>query len=98
MNNRTCRTVITDYYSNFEHRLSQVPKTLEIILLEHKEDEENTVQFPGIFLFSGPARMMRPVKNISLNQIELIGSFEQVYLNVALQSDPIIPGVRLIMQ
>lgn len=67
---------------------------MEIIFLEHKEDNENIAQFPGLFLFTGPARMVRPVKNVFLDQIELIGSFEQVYLNVALLSDPIIPGVR----
>ena len=35
-------------------------------------------QYPGIFLFSTPARMMRPVINLITQTEELIGSFEQV--------------------
>lgn len=66
---------------------------MEIVLLEHKDDDENIAQFPGLFLFTGPARLMRPVRNVMLNQIELIGSFEQVYLNLAMQSDPVLPEV-----
>ncbi len=60
--------------------------------MEQKDDIVG--QFPGLFLFSGPARMMRPVKNLAHERIELIGSFEQVYLHVALSSDEVVPGVR----
>ena len=35
-------------------------------------------QYPGLFLFSSPARMMRPVVNLATKSEELIGSFEQV--------------------
>ncbi len=35
-------------------------------------------QFPGLFLFATPSRMMRPVLNLATNTHELIGSFEQV--------------------
>ena len=69
-----------------------MPKTLEIILLEHK-DSETISQFPGLFLFTGNARMMRPVLNLAHGKIELIGTFEQVYLNVAISSEEVIPGV-----
>ena len=40
-------------------------------------------QYPGVYLCTTPARMMRPVTNLVTNTKELIGSFEQVYLNVA---------------
>ncbi|XP_065889347.1 DNA-directed RNA polymerase I subunit RPA2-like [Dysidea avara] len=40
-------------------------------------------QFPGLFLFSTPARMMRTVLNLVTQSEELIGTFEQVYLNIA---------------
>ena len=42
-------------------------------------------QFPGLFLFSNPARMVRPVINLATNVTEMIGSFEQV------------PALKLIM-
>lgn len=39
--------------------------------------------YPGLYLFTSPARFVRPVKNISIpssdeQNIELIGPFEQV--------------------
>ncbi|GAB2280980.1 DNA-directed RNA polymerase I subunit RPA2 [Dionaea muscipula] len=39
--------------------------------------------FPGLFLFTSPSRFIRPVKNIAEgNNIELIGPFEQVYMEI----------------
>ncbi|KNA10898.1 hypothetical protein SOVF_140060 [Spinacia oleracea] len=43
--------------------------------------------YPGLFLFTNPSRFIRPVKNISIpsedsNDVELIGPFEQVYLEI----------------
>jgi DNA-directed RNA polymerase I subunit RPA2 len=46
-------------------------------------------QFPGLYLFSGRSRMMRPVKLLSNGKEDSIGSFEQVYLNIACQEDEI---------
>ena len=40
-------------------------------------------QYPGLFLFSTRARMMRPVKFIANGRDDQIGPFEQVYMNVA---------------
>ena len=55
--------------------MSQVPSTLEIGLVPVLTGG----QYPGLFLMSGPARMVRPVLNLSTNTTEMIGSFEQVY-------------------
>ena len=35
-------------------------------------------QYPGLFLFTTTARMVRPVFNLAAAREELIGSFEQV--------------------
>ena len=56
----------------------EVPNTLEIVFVPRIEGG----QYPGIFLFAGPARMMRPVFNLSAQVVELIGTFEQVYMNI----------------
>lgn len=40
-------------------------------------------QYPGLFLFSSRARMMRPVKYLANGRPDQIGPFEQVYMNVA---------------
>ena len=58
---------------SFNVRL-QVPATLEIGFVPMLERG----QYPGLFLFSTPARMMRPVLNMATGTTELIGSFEQV--------------------
>ncbi|XP_010460771.1 PREDICTED: DNA-directed RNA polymerase I subunit 2 isoform X1 [Camelina sativa] len=41
--------------------------------------------YPGLYLASCPARFIRPVKNISIpsENIELIGPFEQVYMEIS---------------
>lgn len=65
---------------------------MEIIFLSRKDDDTIT-QFPGIYLFTGNARMIRPVLNLAANQIEMIGTFEQVYLDISMCPEEIIPGV-----
>lgn len=59
----------------------QVPPTLEIAYVPVSKGG----QYPGIFLFTSPSRMMRPVVNLSTNTVELIGSFEQVCHAIVLQ-------------
>ena len=54
---------------------TRVPDVTEIVFVSERAQAG---QFPGIFLFTGAARMVRPVMNLAMNQIELIGSFEQV--------------------
>ncbi|KAK6458367.1 DNA-directed RNA polymerase I [Scheffersomyces xylosifermentans] len=40
-------------------------------------------QYPGLFIFGGHSRMMRPVKYLPLDKTDILGPFEQVYMNVA---------------
>ena len=41
-------------------------------------------QFSGLFIYTTPARMLRPVRHIaSRGQFEIISPFEQVYMNIA---------------
>lgn len=63
---------------------------MEIVLVPKKNVPS---QYPGLYLFTGPARMMRPVKNLSVNKVELIGTFEQVYLDVCVSSEEAYEGV-----
>lgn len=66
----------------------RLPKTTEIVLVPKKDGG----QFPGLFIFLGAARMMRPVLNLQFNQIEMIGTFEQIFLEVALSKDEMYEG------
>ena len=43
--------------------------------------------YPGLYLFTSPGRMMRPVRNLHTNSVEYIGTMEQCYLNVCIWSD-----------
>ena len=54
----------------------KVPAALEIAVVPPSKNG----QFPGLFLFSTPARMMRAVLNLASQTNELIGTFEQVHI------------------
>lgn len=55
--------------------MSQVPQVLEICLVPITNVAS---QYPGVYIFSSVARMVRPVLNLSAGQVEMIGTFEQV--------------------
>lgn len=74
----------------------QVPNTLEIAHVPMKSCKGT--QYPGLYLFTGPARMMRPVINLACKQVELIGTFEQVYLDVCITPDEAYKGVTTHME
>lgn len=67
----------------------KLPEMLEIAYVPYKPKG----QHPGLFLFTGAARLMRPVKNLSLNKIEYIGSMEQVYMEIAVDEKEMYPGI-----
>ncbi|KAI8819166.1 uncharacterized protein EV422DRAFT_588918 [Fimicolochytrium jonesii] len=49
-------------------------------------------QYPGLFLFSTPARMMRPVKHLATGERDMVGPFEQVYMDIACLKEDVVPG------
>jgi DNA-directed RNA polymerase I subunit RPA2 len=57
----------------------RVPVDLEIGFVPESEGG----QYPGLFLFSNKARMMRPVKYLPNGRDDQVGSFEQVYMDIA---------------
>lgn len=50
-------------------------------------------QYPGLFLFANKSRMMRPVKYLVNGREDQIGSFEQVYMDIACTPEEIEKGV-----
>lgn len=58
----------------------EIPQMLEICLVPITKAAS---QYPGLYIFSTPARFMRPVLNLASNKVEMIGTFEQVYMNIA---------------
>lgn len=63
----------------------RLPKDLEIAMIP----KSIKGPFPGLFLFTSASRMMRPVRYLPNNQIILIGSMEQVYLDIAIEESEI---------
>jgi DNA-directed RNA polymerase I subunit RPA2 len=49
-------------------------------------------QYPGLYLFSQQARMIRPVKYLPLDKEDQIGPFEQPYMSIAVTEQEITPG------
>ncbi|XP_053567930.1 DNA-directed RNA polymerase I subunit RPA2 [Bombina bombina] len=68
----------------------KVPPWTEVVLIPMTGKAS---LYPGIFVFTTPCRMMRPVRNLTLGKEELIGPLEQVFLNVAIFEGEIVPGV-----
>ena len=75
-------------------RLNSVPEELEVACVL----PSNRGQYPGLFLFTSPARMLRPVKHLATGHIELIGSFEQVYMDIAVREEDLVKGVTTHME
>ncbi|KAI9205077.1 uncharacterized protein BJ171DRAFT_82715 [Polychytrium aggregatum] len=66
-----------------------VPLDLEIGLVPPSRGG----QYPGLFLFSGAARMYRPVRYLATGEVDMVGPFEQVFMDIACMNEDIIPGV-----
>ncbi|CAH0563356.1 unnamed protein product [Brassicogethes aeneus] len=73
----------------------KIPSTLEIVLVPKKD---TVTQYPGLYLFTGPARMMRPLINLLAKEIELVGTFEQVYMDICVAPQEAYPGVTTHME
>jgi DNA-directed RNA polymerase I subunit RPA2 len=76
-----------------------VPETLEIAYFpplavesdvdENKRKRKKRGPYPGIYLATAAARMIRPVWHRSLDKQEILGPMEQVFLNIACTDDEI---------
>lgn len=80
---------LVDNLRSLKIKGEDVPNMLEIALVPIKKVPG---QFPGLFLFTGPARMMRPLYNLVSDNIEYVGTFEQIYLDVAVTPEEIYKG------
>ncbi|CAO1597326.1 DNA-directed RNA polymerase I subunit RPA2 [Xanthoria calcicola] len=65
-----------------------VPVELEIGYIQNSKGG----QYPGIYLFSQAARMIRPVKYLPLDAEDFVGPFEQPYMSIACTDNEIESG------
>ncbi|XP_026322835.1 DNA-directed RNA polymerase I subunit RPA2 [Hyposmocoma kahamanoa] len=77
------------YLRTLKIKGEEVPITTEIVVIPKKQI---CAQYAGVFLFTTEARMMRPVINLSTGQLELIGTMEQLYLDIAVTNTEIYKG------
>ncbi|KAF6840110.1 DNA-directed RNA polymerase i subunit beta [Colletotrichum plurivorum] len=52
----------------------------------------NGGSYPGIYLASAPARMVRPVKYLPLDKEDFVGPYEQPYMSIAVVEKEIVSG------
>jgi DNA-directed RNA polymerase beta subunit len=64
-----------------------IPMHTEVALISSMSAK----QYPTLHFFSGSSRMVRPVRNLICDLIEWIGSYEQVFLNIAVTPAEIKP-------
>ncbi|PWZ03132.1 putative RPA135-DNA-directed RNA polymerase I, 135 kd subunit [Testicularia cyperi] len=69
--------------------INNVPLELEIGFVPTSK----AGQFPGLYLFLNRARMIRPVRLLHNQKTDMVGPFEQVYLDIACMPDEIEAGV-----
>jgi len=72
-----------------------LPHSMEIALVPKTKFPS---QYFGIFIFTDVARMIRPVRNLHLNKIEYIGTFEQVYMDIAICVNEVHEGLTTHME
>jgi DNA-directed RNA polymerase I subunit RPA2 len=73
-----------------------LPEDMEMVFV--RPGIEGTLPHAGLYFFSTPGRMMRPVKNLSEGAMELIGTMEQVFLNIAVDERDVTDGVSTHME
>jgi DNA-directed RNA polymerase I subunit RPA2 len=75
------------------HRRTGVSSHTEIVLVPKDVHGVYTL-YPALYIFTTPARLIRPVMNLIANTTEYISTFEQVYLGICVTHDEFVSGVR----
>lgn len=84
-----CKQLAKDLRVWKTEAINNVPLDLEIGYVPPSKGG----QYPGLYMFSSKARMMRPVKYLENNRNDSIGSFEQVYMDIAVKPEEVEKGV-----
>jgi len=80
-----------------EHKISQLQEILENMEIACIEKRWKHM-FPGLYLFSGPGRMLRPVRCLRTGKVDWIGPLEQTFLSVACTSTERIQSHKLLKE
>ncbi len=73
------RKVLSSSSDEKADKKQRLPSTMEITLIASSPDRTLIqTQFPGVYVFSEAARLIRPVRHLGTSRVEWIGTFEQV--------------------
>jgi DNA-directed RNA polymerase I subunit RPA2 len=67
-----------------------VPRELEIGWVKNM----NGGQYPGVYMFSQPGRMYRPVTYLPLDKLDYVGPFEQPFMSIAVVNEEVRSGIN----
>lgn len=73
-----CPALTQTLYFTVQSPEALVPANLEVAHVPY----ERGGAFPGVFMFTAPARLLRPVAQLPGGALELIGALEQTYLAI----------------
>ena len=69
-----------------------VSKYMEICVVPSQELANcSYTLYPGLYLFTSPGRLVRPVRNLQTNTVEYIGTMEQCYLHICVKPEEFVP-------
>ena len=86
-----CKTVASELRKMKVQDDSVLPESLEVALIP--PGGAQGAPFPGLFLFSCPARLVRPVLQRATGRAEMIGPMEQAFMDIACLKEDIREGI-----
>ena len=78
----------------FKELANLIPSDLEIAFAERSWGHI----FPGIFLYIGPCRFMRPIRCLRSHSLENVGPLEQIFLKIAVSEAELIQARKLLRE
>jgi DNA-directed RNA polymerase I subunit RPA2 len=86
----TCKTIAARLRTLKVAEPPQVPETLEVALIPVGDRGS---PYPGLYLFTGAARLVRPVLQRSSGKTEMIGPMEQAFMDIACLDEDVREGI-----
>jgi len=86
-----CKTIATHLRKLKVEDDSGIPRTLEVAL--EPAASAAGAPYPGLYLFSGAARLVRPVLQRTTGKTEMIGPMEQSFMDIACLDEDIREGI-----
>jgi DNA-directed RNA polymerase I subunit RPA2 len=86
----TCKAIAAHLRNLKVQEPPKIPKTLEVALIPASSPGS---PFPGLYLFTGAARMVRPVLQRATGKTEMIGPLEQAFMDIACLDEDIREGI-----